>query len=177
MFNRFGKVDDGTTVTDFDDEEIIRKPHLVGHSAYAEWNKAKDQSDRHPGHRNFLARLMRARHYGFADAAAVVVDAVVRASRCRRKKMWEGGERAGAAAPGSCSTASTASARASTGPSAVPSRRVQPGHVPIQLPIGEEKSFRGVIDLGREGARCIRPNGSASSPRNRSGGTSQARAV
>ena len=29
MVNRFGKVDDGTTVTDFDEEEIARKHTLV----------------------------------------------------------------------------------------------------------------------------------------------------
>jgi elongation factor G len=34
--NRFGKVDDGTTVTDYDDEEIARKHTLSASVAYAE---------------------------------------------------------------------------------------------------------------------------------------------
>ena len=39
MINRFGKVDDGTTVTDFDEEEVARKHTLSASLAYAEWNK------------------------------------------------------------------------------------------------------------------------------------------
>ena len=39
--NRLGKVDEGTTVTDFDDEEIARKHTLCSSPAFAEWNKVK----------------------------------------------------------------------------------------------------------------------------------------
>jgi elongation factor G len=39
--NRIGRVDDGTTVTDFDEEEIARKHTLSSSLAYAEWQKAK----------------------------------------------------------------------------------------------------------------------------------------
>src|SRR4051812_39914272 len=39
--NRLGKVDDGTTVTDYDEEEIARKHTLSASVAYAEWNKTK----------------------------------------------------------------------------------------------------------------------------------------
>ena len=59
MVNRFGKVDDGTTVTDFDEEEIARKHTLSASLAYAEWNKHEDQPDRHAGHRQ-LPRATRA---------------------------------------------------------------------------------------------------------------------
>ena len=48
--NRFGKVDDGTTVTDYDEEEIARKHTLSASLAYAEWNKTQDQFHRHAGH-------------------------------------------------------------------------------------------------------------------------------
>src|ERR1700709_1501253 len=41
MINRFGKVDEGTTVTDYDEEEIARKHTLSASLAYAEWNKQK----------------------------------------------------------------------------------------------------------------------------------------
>ena len=41
MVNRFGKVDDGTTVTDFDEEEVTRKHTLSAGLAFAEWNKIK----------------------------------------------------------------------------------------------------------------------------------------
>ena len=41
MVNRLGKVDDGTTVTDFDEEEIARKHTLSSSIAFAEWQKVK----------------------------------------------------------------------------------------------------------------------------------------
>ncbi len=39
--NRFGKVDDGTTVTDYDEEAIARKHTLSASPACFEWNKCK----------------------------------------------------------------------------------------------------------------------------------------
>src|SRR6476620_8478854 len=39
--NRFGKVDEGTAVTDYDEEEVARKHTLSASLAYAEWSKQK----------------------------------------------------------------------------------------------------------------------------------------
>src|SRR5215210_3146011 len=55
MINRFGKVDDGTTVTDFDEEEIARKHTLSASLAYAEWNKHKINLIDTPGIGNFVS--------------------------------------------------------------------------------------------------------------------------
>ena len=74
MINRFGKVDDGTTVTDFDEEEIARKHTLSASVAYAEWNKQKINLIDTPGMGNFFADARAA--LNVADAAIVVVDAV-----------------------------------------------------------------------------------------------------
>src|SRR4029077_4710373 len=74
MVNRFGKVDEGTTVTDFDEEEIARKHTLSASLAYAEWNKHKINLIDTPGIGNFLSDARAALHV--ADAALVVVDAV-----------------------------------------------------------------------------------------------------
>ena len=59
MVNRFGKVDEGTTVTDFDEEEIARKHTLSASLAYAEWNKQKINLIDTPGMGNFLCRCAR----------------------------------------------------------------------------------------------------------------------
>ena len=59
MINRFGKVDEGTTVTDFDEEEIARKHTLSASLAYAEWNKQKINLIDTPGIGNFLSRRAR----------------------------------------------------------------------------------------------------------------------
>src|ERR1700681_1349788 len=62
MVSRFGKVDDGTTVTDFDEEEIARKHTLSASLAYAEWNKQKINLIDTPGVGNFLAEARAALH-------------------------------------------------------------------------------------------------------------------
>src|SRR3977135_2539347 len=74
MINRFGQVDDGTTVTDYDEEEIARKHTLSASVAYAEWNKQKINLIDTPGIGNFLADALAA--LTVADGAIVVVDAV-----------------------------------------------------------------------------------------------------
>src|SRR5262245_57887476 len=85
MVNRFGKVDDGTTVTDFDDEEIARKHTLSAGLAYAEWNKTKVNLIDTPGMGNFLSDTRAALQV--ADAALVVVDAVS-GVMVQTEKVW-----------------------------------------------------------------------------------------
>ena len=41
MVNRLGKVDDGTSITDYDEEEIKRRFTISASLAYAEWGKTK----------------------------------------------------------------------------------------------------------------------------------------
>src|SRR3954467_3510369 len=72
--NRFGKVDEGTTVTDFDEEEVVRKHTLSASIAYAEWNKTKINFIDTPGMANFISDARAALRV--ADTALVVVDAV-----------------------------------------------------------------------------------------------------
>ena len=55
MVNRLGLVDEGTTVTDYDEEEIARKHTLCASLAYAEWNKTKINLIDTPGFGNFFA--------------------------------------------------------------------------------------------------------------------------
>jgi ABC-type lipoprotein release transport system permease subunit len=75
MVNRFGKVDDGTTVTDYDEEEIARKHTLSAALAYAEWNRQKTNLIDTPGMGNFLADARAALQV--ADAALVVGGIVI----------------------------------------------------------------------------------------------------
>ena len=55
MVNRLGRVDDGTTATDYDPEEIARKHTLSTSLAYAEWRKTKINLLDTPGVANFFA--------------------------------------------------------------------------------------------------------------------------
>src|SRR5215470_13550838 len=92
MVNRFGKVDDGTTTTDYDEEAIARKHTLSSGLAYAEWNKQKINVIDTPGIGNFLADSRAALRV--ADAALVVVDAVS-GVMVQTEKVWEAAEELG----------------------------------------------------------------------------------
>src|SRR5882724_5060654 len=90
--NRFGKVDEGTTVTDYDEEEIARKHTLSASLAYAEWNKQKINLIDTPGIGNFLSEARAALHV--ADAALVVVDAVA-GVMVQTEKVWQAADELG----------------------------------------------------------------------------------
>jgi elongation factor G len=143
MVTRFGKVDDGTTVTDFDEEEVVRKHTLSASLAYAEWNKTKINLIDTPGMGNFLSDARAALHV--ADAAVVVVDAVA-GVMVQTEKVWAAADEL--ALPRLVVLNRLDRERASL------ERSLKSLHeacnrtiVPIQLPIGEEKAFNGVVDL------------------------------
>src|ERR1700674_4044291 len=143
MINRFGKVDDGTTVTDFDEEEIARKHTLSASLAYAEWNKLKINLIDTPGIGNFLSDAQAAMHV--TDSALVVVDAVS-GVMVQTEKVWAAAEELGL--PRMVVVNRLDRERASLDRT-LKSLREAFGRavIPIQLPIGEEKLFRGVVDL------------------------------
>ena len=93
--NRFGKVDEGTTVTDYDEEAIARKHTLAASLAYLEWDKQKINLIDTPGMGNFLTDARAALRV--AEAAIVVVDAVWRRAGLHGKGV--GGRRRTATAP------------------------------------------------------------------------------
>jgi len=143
MVNRFGKVDDGTTVTDYDEEEVARKHTLSASLAYAEWNKHKINLIDTPGMGNFFADATAAVHV--ADAALVVVDAVG-GVMVQTEKIWATADEL--ALPRLVVVNRLDRERASL------ERTLASLHeacnrtvIPIQLPIGEERNFRGVVDL------------------------------
>ena len=54
MVNRLGLVDEGTSVTDYDEEEIQRKFSIAVGLAYAEWGKCKVNLIDMPGYNMFF---------------------------------------------------------------------------------------------------------------------------
>ncbi len=141
--NRLGKVESGNTVTDFDPDEVDRKISINAALAHLEWDKKKLNLIDTPGYGAFISEAKLALRV--ADAALMVVCGVsgveVQTERCWRycedfqlprilfvNKLDR--ERAGFAR-------ALASIQERFG------RTV----VAVQIPIGEEKEFRGVIDL------------------------------
>jgi elongation factor G len=143
MVNRLGKVDDGTTVTDYDEEEISRKHTLSASLAYAEWNKTKINLIDTPGFGNFFSDARAAMHV--ADGAVLVVDGVS-GVEVQTEKAWAVADEL--ELPRIVAVNRLDRDRASLD-RVLESLRQTLGRtiVPIQLPLGEEKNFSGVIDL------------------------------
>jgi elongation factor G len=141
--NRFGSVDDGTTVTDYDDEEVARKHTLSATPAWCEWQKSKINIIDTPGMANFLSDARAALRV--ADAAVVVVDAVSGAE-VQTEKVWAEAESLGL--PRLVVMNRLDRERASLDRALASVRDACSRTVtPIQMPIGEEKGFKGVVDL------------------------------
>jgi len=141
--NRLGRVEDGTTVTDFDPDEIERKISLLAAPAFAEWKKAKINLVDAPGYANFLSEARSALRV--ADAALVVVDAVA-GVEVQTEKVWGFAEEYGVARLIVVNRMDRENASYER-----TVERIQAAFgraaVPIAVPVGEEKAFKGVVDL------------------------------
>jgi elongation factor G len=154
--NRFGRVDDGTTITDYDEEEIARKHTLSASPCWLEWNKTKINIIDTPGMANFLSDARAALHV--VDAALLVVDAVAGAE-VQTEKVW--GEAEALGLPRLVVLNRLDRERASLDRALASVREACSRSVtPMQIPIGEEKDFRGVVDLVAMKAYIYQPDGS-----------------
>jgi len=143
--NRLGKVDEGTTVTDFDEEEIARKHTLSSSLAYAEWQKTKVNIIDTPGFANFLSDARAALRV--AEGAILVVDSVA-GVEVQTEKLWE--ETAALNLPRIIVANRMERERASLERTLESLRRDCAREIiPIQLPLGDERAFTGVVDLVR----------------------------
>ena len=143
MVNRLGKVDEGNTVTDYDEEEVSRKHTLSAGLAYAEWNKNKINLIDTPGFGNFFSDARAA--IQVADGALIVVDAVA-GVEVQTEKAWAACDER--ELPRLIVVNRLDRERASL-ERTLDSVRLTLNRtiVPIQLPIGEEREFSGVVDL------------------------------
>jgi elongation factor G len=143
--NRLTRVDEGNTVTDFDDEEIQRKITISTALAFLEWNKHKINLLDTPGFNIFIndtkASLVA------ADSAFVLVDGVA-GVEVQAEKVWSFAQeyqlpRALIINKLDRENASFERALASI------QENFGRAAVPIHLPLGADRDFRGVIDLVR----------------------------
>src|SRR5687767_4957705 len=140
---RLGRVEDGTTVTDFDPDEIERKHSISAAVAFAEWKDTKVNLLDTPG---FGIFLMEARSsMRVADAAAIVVSAVT-GVEVTTEKVWKFADEFHL--PRLVIANKMDRERASfTRTLDALQKKFGKNVVPIQIPMGEEKDFSGIIDL------------------------------
>lgn len=141
--NRLTRVDEGNTLTDFDDEEIARKVTIATSVASPEWKKTKVNLLDTPGFNLFLNDTKLSMIA--ADAALVLVDGVA-GVEVQTEKTWSFAEEFGlprAIVINKLDRERSSYERALESIHAVFGRAA----VPIHLPIGSERDFKGVIDL------------------------------
>jgi len=142
---RLGRVDEGSATTDYDEEEIGRKMSISSGLACVEWGKTKINIIDTPGFNMFVheAKLV----LPVVDAAIVVVDGVA-GVEVVTQRVWNYCEEF--KTPRLIVASRMDRERADAG-RVLESLTKAFGRnvVPLELPIGSEKSFTGVVDLVR----------------------------
>ncbi|MGA9628090.1 MAG: elongation factor G [Bryobacteraceae bacterium] len=143
--NRLLRVDEGNTITDFDEEEIQRKISISTAMAVAEWKKTKINLLDTPGYNIFINDTRAA--LVAADAALVLVDGVA-GVEVQTEKVWQFA--ADYKLP-RVVVINKLDRERSDFERALESVQETFGRaaVPIQIPIGAERDFTGVVDLVR----------------------------
>ncbi len=156
MVNRLGRVDDGSSITDYDEEEIQRKFSISASPAYAEWERYKINFIDTPGFNIFLHETEAA--MAAADSALLLVHAVS-GVEVQTEKTWSFCEKY--RLPRALVVNQMDRERASF-ERVLSALKEKFGRavIPVQLPWGEEKGFHGVIDLVKMKAYAYDADGS-----------------
>ena len=140
---RLGRVDDGSATTDYDEEEIARQMSISAATAYVEWGKTKINLIDTPGFNMFVheAKMV----LPVVDAAIVVVDGVA-GVEVVTERVWNYCEEF--RTPRVILASRMDRERADAG-RVLDSLTKAFGRtvIPLELPIGSEKNFTGVVDL------------------------------
>ena len=146
--HRIGSVDDGTTVTDWMEQERERGITIVSAAVTAEWKDHRINLIDTPGHIDFTAEVQRSLRV--LDGGVVVFDAV-QGVEPQSETVWRQADRY--EVPRICFINKMDRVGASY-ERAIESIRERLGAnpIPVQLPVGSEADFQGVIDLFEEKA-------------------------
>src|SRR5262245_48195413 len=141
--NRLGRVEDGTTVTDFDEEEIERKISLQTALAHLEWRGRKVNLLDAPGYAAFVADANGA--LAVADAALLLVEGVAGVQVITERMLQVAEENQ---VPLFFAISKLDRERASFERTlSSMQERFGRGALPLQIPIGVEHDFEGIVDL------------------------------
>jgi elongation factor G len=140
--NRLGAVAEGTTVSDFDDDERRRTMSISASLCHLDWHGVKVNLVDTPGEPSFQADTLMALRA--VDAALLVVNATA-GVEVQTDRLW--GRAAELGLPRAVVINMLDRERADFEASMDALRAMAPGTVAIQLPIGSEGGFRGVVNL------------------------------
>ncbi|MCI0403518.1 MAG: GTP-binding protein, partial [Acidobacteria bacterium] len=157
LTDRLGRVDEGQSVTDFDEEEIARKVSIWSSLAHAEWgsNKVKINFIDTPGYNLFINDTKAA--LVAADSSLILVDAVA-GPEVVTEKVWDYAVEYELPRVFVLNKMDRDNADFDRTIAAV-QERFGRSIVPAALPLGEEKNFRGLIDLIGMKAWSYEPDG------------------
>jgi elongation factor G len=146
--HRIGSVDEGTTVTDWMVQERERGITIVSAAVSAEWKGYQFNLIDTPGHIDFTAEVQRSLRV--LDGGVVVFDAV-QGVEPQSETVWRQADRYGV--PRICFVNKMDRVGASYERTIESIKeRLGANPIPMQLPIGFEATFRGVVDLLEEKA-------------------------
>jgi elongation factor G len=140
---KLGKVDKGTAITDFDDEAVERKITIAAAAAFARYKGCKVNLVDTPGYGIFLTEALQG--VRVCEAALITVSAVA-GVEVQTEKMWKVCAESGKPVLFVVNLMDRERASAERTLAQL-QKRFGREVVPVQVPIGEEAGFSGVVDL------------------------------
>lgn len=141
--HRRGEVHDGTTVTDFDPQERDRGITIFAAAVSCAWDGHRINLIDTPGHVDFADEVERSLRV--LDGAVAVFDAVAGVEP-QSESVWRQADRYGVPRIAFVNKLDRAGADLDTAVESI-RERLHPAPLVLQLPIGTEDAFRGVVDL------------------------------
>jgi elongation factor G len=141
--DRLGRVDDGTTTTDYEPEEIARKISITSAIAFCDWNGYRINLVDTPGFINFLEDT-RGCLRG-VDGAIVIVSALS-GVKAETQKIWKYASEFEIPRMVFVNKMDKENANFSRALGEI-AKAFGKDALPLQLPIGAGESFRGIVDL------------------------------
>ncbi|MFI7401999.1 elongation factor G [Streptomyces sp. NPDC049541] len=143
--HRRGEVHDGTTVTDFDPQERDRGITIFAAAVSCAWDGHRVNLMDTPGHVDFADEVERSLRV--LDGAIAVFDAVAGVEP-QSESVWRQADRHGVPRIAFVNKLDRAGADLDAAVASI-RERLHPAPLGVQLPIGAEDGFRGVVDLVR----------------------------
>ena len=143
VLDRFGKVDDGNTVTDFDPEEIKRKISISAATAPCDWKECRINAIDTPGYFDFVGEAVAS--LKVVDGAVIALDSIG-GVEVGAEKAWDfvnEGKKACMFFVNKLDRENASFSKVVEQLRGVFGNKI----VPFALPIGSEASFKGIVDI------------------------------